>query len=329
MLLCYPATCYPATRPMPKLDYLQQKKLNPADELRAILGRLEETLPTIKTLAAQPALDLLLDLDRLDALFQQLESAGLDLLPERGRFHSLQARLRKQAGPLLQSLGGATVLQTQRPAPAPPPENWWWYLDHLVAERQRQLKRQIALIGVIILAVIGGVILLFNTVLAPSPEVAARLEAENSAFEAIEAGQYEAALAFIRQGLQKVPGEPNLLLLQGVVQEMGDDKTSAAASFDQAQARLNNPLDFYLARSQLYLRLGQPGQAETDARTALELDDNRASVWLLLGQTLENQQKMADALLAYQKANELAIASGDSEIIVMARLALARIGGMP
>lgn len=314
---------------MPKLDYLQQKKLNPADELRAILGRLEETLPTIKTLAAQPALDLLLDLDRLDALFQQLESAGLDLLPERGRFHSLQARLRKQAGPLLQSLGGATVLQTQRPAPAPPPENWWWYLDHLVAERQRQLKRQIALIGVIILAVIGGVILLFNTVLAPSPEVAARLEAENSAFEAIEAGQYEAALAFIRQGLQKVPGEPNLLLLQGVVQEMGDDKTSAAASFDQAQARLNNPLDFYLARSQLYLRLGQPGQAETDARTALELDNNRASVWLLLGQTLENQQKMADALLAYQKANELAIASGDSEIIVMARLALARIGGMP
>ncbi|MCK6628631.1 MAG: hypothetical protein L6R45_26060 [Anaerolineae bacterium] len=314
---------------MPKLDYLQQKKLNPADELREILSRLEEALPQIKTLTAQPAFDLLLDLDRLDVLFQQLESAGLDLLPEQGRFHSLQARLQKQAAPLLQRLGGAAVLQAQRPAPAPPPEKWWWYLDRLVAERQRQLQRQIALIGVIIVAVIGGVVLLFNTVLAPSPEVAARLEAENSAFEAIEAGQNEAALTFIRQGLQKVPGEPNLLLLQGVVQEMGDDKTSAAASFDQAQARLNNPLDFYLARSQLYLRVGQPGQAETDARAALELDNNLASAWLLLGQTLENQQKMADALLAYQKANELAIANGDSEIIVMARLALARIGGMP
>lgn len=313
---------------MPKLDYLQQKKLNPADELREILGRLEEALPQIKTLTVQPALNLLLDLDRLDALFQQLESAGLDLLPEQGRFHSLQARLRKQAGSLLQALGGAAALQTQRPAPAPPPENWWWYLDHLVAERQRQLKRQIALIGVIIVAVIGGVVLLFNTVLAPSPEVAARLEAENSAFEAIETGQYEAALAFIRQGLQKVPGEPNLLLLQGVVQELVGDKT-AAASFDQAQARLNNPLDFYLARSQLYLRVGQSSQAETDARAALELDNNLASAWLLLGQTLESQQKMADALLAYQKANELAIANGDSEIIVMARLALARIGGMP
>lgn len=314
---------------MPKLDYLQQKKLNPADELREILGRLEEALPTIKTLETQPALNLLLDLDRLDALFQQLELAGLDLRPEQGRFHSLQARLRRQAAPLLQSLGGAAVLQSQRPEPAPPPEKWWWYLDQWVAERQRQLKRQITLVGVIILAVIGGVILLFNTVLAPSPEVAARLEAENSAFEAIEAGQYEEALAFIRHGLQKVPGEPNLLLLQGVVQEMGDDKTSAAASFDQAQARLNNPLDFYLARSQLYLRVGQPGQAETDARAALELDNNLASAWLLLGQTLENQQKMADALLAYQKANELAIANGDSEIIVMARLALARIGGTP
>ncbi|NJN97135.1 MAG: hypothetical protein HC875_25095 [Anaerolineales bacterium] len=229
---------------MSKLDYLQQKKLSQADELREILARLEAALPRIKTLEAQSSLDLLLDLDRLDLLFQQLASVGIDFLPEQGRFHSLLARLQKQAGPLLHSLGGAASLNAQRPVPAPPSEKWWWYLDRLVAERQRQLRRQLTLIGVIILAVIGGIILLFNTVLAPSPEVVARLDAENNAFEAIEAGQYEEALAFVQQGLQKVPDEPELLLLQGVVQERVGDKTSAAASFDQAQARLNDPLNF-------------------------------------------------------------------------------------
>lgn len=312
---------------MSKLDYLQQKRLSGADELREILGGVEEALPRIKLLETQTALNLLLDLDRLDRLFQQLESAGVDLLPEQGRFQSLLARLQKQTGPLLRSLGGAAALDAQRPVPAPPSEKWWWYVDRLVAEQQRQLRRQLTLIGVIVLAVIGGIVLLFQTVLAPSPEVVARLEAENSAFESIAAGHNEEALVLVQQGLQKAPGEPNLLLLQGVIQKMEGDKTSAAASFEQAQARLNDPLDFYLNRSQLYLRVGQPGEAELDARAALELDSKLASGWLLLGQTLENQQKVSDAIAAYQKANQLASASGDSEIIVLARMALARMGG--
>lgn len=295
--------------------------------MREILDRLEETLPRIKTLESQASLDLLLDLDRLNLLFQQLASVGIDFLPEQGRFHSLLARLQKQAGPLLHSLGGAASLNAQRPVPAPPSEKWWWYLDRLVAERQRQLRWQLTLIGVIILAVISGIMLLFQTVLAPSPAVVARLDAENNAFEAIEAGQYEEALAFVQQGLQKVPDEPELLLLQGVVQERVGDKASAAASFDQAQARMNDPLNFYLTRSQLYLRVGQPDQAELDARAAIELDNKLASAWLLLGQSLENQQKVSDAITAYQQANQLASASGDSEIIVLARMALARMGG--
>ncbi len=312
---------------MSKLEYLQPKKLSQADELREILDRLEEALPRIKTLEAQVSLNLLPDLDRLDLLFQQLESIGVDLLPEQGRFHSLLARLQKQAGPLLHSLGGAAALNAHRPVPAPPLETWWWYVDRLVAERQRQLRRQLAVIGVIGLAVIGGIVLLFKTVLAPSPEVAARLEAENGAFEAIATGHNKEALALVQQGLQKAPGEPNLLLLQGVVQAMAGDQTSAAASFDQARTQLNDPLNFYLNRSQLYLQVGQPGEAELDARAALELDNKLASAWLLLGQTLENQQKMTDALAAYQKANDLATASGDSEIIVLARMALARLAG--
>jgi tetratricopeptide (TPR) repeat protein len=312
---------------MSKLDYLQQKKLNPADELREILASLEERQPQLKSFNAEQARSFLLDLDRLDALFHELEAAGLDLLPEQGRFQSLQSRLQKKAALLLRLLGGPAALNALRPTPAPPAEKWWWHLDQLAAAQQQRLLRQLVLIVGVIALFVGGLVVLFQTVLAPSPEVLARLEAQNNAYEAVDNGQYQAALAFVEQGLAQVPGDPELLLLQGVLQEvLGKD---AAATFDQARARLNDPLDFYLTRSQLQLRVGQLAKAEADARAALELDQNSAKTWFLLGQTLEAQDKLAEAVPAYQRASELAMDSGDGEIVVMARLALGRIGASP
>jgi tetratricopeptide (TPR) repeat protein len=312
---------------MSKLDYLQQKKLNPADELREILASLEERQSQLKSFNAEKARTFLLDLDRLDTLFHELELAGLDLLPEQGRFQSLQNGLKKKAALLLRLLGGQAALSALRPAPTPPPEKWWWYLDQLAAAQRQRWLRQVALVTGVIVLFVGGLVVLFRTVLAPSPEVLARLEAENKAYEAVDSRQYQTALASVEQGLAKVPGDPELLLLQGVLQEvLGED---AAATFDQAKAHFNEPLDFYLIRSQLQLRVGQLVKAEADARAALELDQNSAKSWFLLGQTLEAQDKLSEAVLAYQKASELAVDSGDGEIVVMARLALGRLATGP
>jgi tetratricopeptide (TPR) repeat protein len=314
---------------MPKLDFLQQKKLNPADELREILISLEERQPRVRSFDAGQAQRFLLDLDRIDSLFHQLESAGLDLLPEKGRWQAHLAWLQKQTAPLLKSLGGPAALRAQRPASLPPPEKWWWYLDKRVAAQRQRLRRQIALIAVAILVLVGGLVVLFQTVLAPSPEVLARLEAENSAYEAIDNGEYPQALADIEQGLVKVPGNPDLLLLKGVVEEVLGEDTAAADSFDQAQVGLNSPFYFYLARSQLQLRVGQFSKAEHDARTALELDEKSAGAWFLLGQALESQNKLPEAASAYQKASELGMDSGDNEVVVMARMALGRLAASP
>lgn len=312
---------------MSKLDYLQQKKLNPADELREILASLEERQPLLTFFNVEQARSFLLDLDRLDALFYELELAGLDLLPEQGRFQSLQSRLQKKATLLLRLLGGPAALSVLRPAPAPPTEKWWWCLDQLAAAQRQRLRRQIGLMVGVVALFIGGLVILFQTVLAPSPEILIRLEAENTAYEAIDSRQYRAALASVEQGLAKVPGDPELLILKGVLQEvLGED---AAVTFDQARALLNDSLDFYLTRSQLQLRVDQPVKAEADARAALELDQNSAKTWFLLGQTLEAQDKLAEAVPAYQKASELAVDSGDGEIVVMARLALGRLGTTP
>jgi tetratricopeptide (TPR) repeat protein len=314
---------------MPKLDYLQQKKLSPADELRDILGSLEERQLKIRSLDADQSLNLLHDLDKVDTLFQQFEAAGLDLLAEQGRFKSIQARLEKRAAPLLKSLGGTAALIAHRPQPAPPLEKWWWYIDELAAAQQQRLGRRVIITLIIILAAIGGIVLLFQTVLAPSPEVVARLETENAAYAAIDTGDYEEALAVIERGLAKVPADPSLLILKGVVQESLGEQTAAAQSFEQAQAGLNNRFDFYMARSQLELRVGQATKAEANARAALELEPNSGAAWLLLGQALELQDKRFEAIPAYEKASQLALANGDHEVVVLARLALGRIGASP
>jgi tetratricopeptide (TPR) repeat protein len=312
-----------------KLDYLQQKKLSPADEVRELLHSLEERQVKVKLLNSEQAFTLLHDLDQLELLFKQLEPTGLDLLPERSRLTTVQAQLQKQAASLLKALGGAAELEKNRPIPAPSPEQWWWYIDKLVAAQRKQLGQRVAIGLVIVLALLGGVILLFQTVLAPSPEVAARMEAQDRANAALEQGNSTEALAFLEEGLTRVPGDPDLLLFQGVIQELLGDETAAGQSFNQAQVNLNDPLRFYLARSQLELRVGRLVEAEGDARSALELAQDSSTAWLLLAQALEAQQKRDEAISAYQKASDLANASGEAEIYVTARMALARLSGMP
>ena len=312
---------------MPKLDHLREKQLSRTDELRAALRSLEERAVKLKSMDSAAAVLLVQDLDRVETLFEQLAAAGSDLTAERGRFESLQGSLEKRAGPLLKAVGGRTVLAEHRPRPAPPDERWWWHIDRLVAERQRRRYRQIAITVVILLLIVGGLILAFNTVLAPPPEVVARVDAENDAFLAIDEGNLPAALEAVEAGLAKVPGEPRLTLFKGVLQENLGREAEAAATFAQVEAAFGDPVGYLLSRAQLRLRVNQPELAEQDVRAALEIEPELPGAWLILGQTLELQDRPFEAFQAYQRAGDLALEQGDNEVVVLSRLALARLGG--
>ena len=78
---------------MAKLDRLQQKKLNPADELRELLDTLADRQTSIKSMTQADVLTMFQDLDTAQDLFIQLEETGLDTLPEQGRFKSLLTTL--------------------------------------------------------------------------------------------------------------------------------------------------------------------------------------------------------------------------------------------
>ena len=190
---------------MDKLAYLQQKKLNSTDELREILTNLEYRQTNIRSLNPPEALKLIQDLDQANGLLLELEESGAMLEPEQLRFESSQALIKHKAPMLLRSLGGATVLRENQPALTPPKDHWWWHIDEIAADRRQQRIRRTATSFAIVVAIIGGIILAFNTILAPSPEAIARVEAENEASSAIEAGDYRAAIAAIEVGLSKVP----------------------------------------------------------------------------------------------------------------------------
>ena len=275
------------------------------------------------------ALILLRDLDQAYSSFEQLEEARIDLLPERGRFNTIQASIKTSTRPLLRALGGPPALDQFRPGPAPPPERWWWYLNEIVAAQNKALLRRLGIGLAFIALLIGGTVVAFNTVLAPSPEAIIGFEVETAANVAIEEGNYRAALAAVDEGLVKLPGDPGLLLYKGVLHQSLGQTDQANQTFDEAQARLDDSIEFYIARSQLYLRLNQPEQAEIDARAAMELDESMARAWLLLGQSLQLQGREFDAIPVYETAGQLALESGENEIVVLARLALGQIGAAP
>lgn len=310
---------------MQKLDYLQQKRLNSTDDLRNLLKQLEDIQPQIKLLNPTQALHILRNLDQVHDLFDQLEQIGADLTGERGRFEATQTFLKQHAGRLLKGLGGPGILADYRPKPAPARDRWWWYIHERVAEQQRhKLRQTIIIVGVVVFLLVG-LLIAFNTVLAPSPEAVARAEAERVSMDAFGQGNYEAALAAVEESLAVVPDDPGLLILHGVVLQALGREQEAQQSFAQSEQSLAEPANFYISRGQIYLRTNQLERAEADARAALMVDDQASRAWLLLGQALEFQNRRFEAVPAYQQAGELALSHGEDQVVVLARLALGRI----
>ncbi len=313
-----------------KLNYLQQKTLNPGDELRDTLATVEAMQPRLKRLSQPDAATLLASLDRAAELLAQLEAGGASLASERGRFESIQGHLRQQLKALLKAVGGPAALADLRPSPPPPRDTrWWWYIhEDVAAQQKQQVKRVVTGMA----AVLGTLLLLYilmQTVFAPSPEAVARMDAENEALLAMDEGDAAAGLAAIDHGLTVAVNDSGLLVMRGVLLELLDRQAEADEAFALARQQFNDAPGFHLGRGQVYFRMGQPAKAEADARRAIELNEEMAAGWLLLAQSLEEQGQRFAAINAYEQAGELAVDSGQDEIVVLARLALGRIMSAP
>ena len=136
---------------------------------------------------------------------------------------------------------------------APDRAQWWWYIHEIVATQRQRLLRRVMRGILTILLIIAGLGILFNTVLAPSPEAVARVEAENDALAAYTDGDFQSGLNAVEKGLAIVPNDPGLLLIKGVLHESLGEAEAAAQSFEQARQNVDNPHRFlYRAGTTLY-----------------------------------------------------------------------------
>lgn len=313
-----------------KLEYLRDKSLSPADAVRQTLRSVEERLPKLKALSGDEVLALLADLDVVWLGLEEMEGSGLDVRPELARWRAIEGAVQRAASSLLRRLGGPAALARARPAPVPPPDGarWWWYLDELVGRQDRRRRRRLLAAGGILLGLLPGIVLLFQTVLRPDPRLVAQLQQRDAAVSALVAGDYAQALQAAEAGLALAPDDPDFLVLRGLALEGLDRPDEAEQSFAAAQ-RSVGPLAFRLTRGQFYFQAGFNQASLQDAILIVNLDPDSAEGWFLVGL---NGQALGDRKLAraaYERAALLAQEQGNDALYVQARVNFATLSSLP
>jgi cytochrome c-type biogenesis protein CcmH/NrfG len=309
--------------------YVESKPLSRADELRDQLTELEAKVGRLGYNLGQDALTIPALLDSITGILTTLQVQGHSLKAEEARLQTVSAQLTRKAAVFVREAGGARALEDARRTRQPAKENWWWFLDHVVAERRLSRLRRTAL------TIAGGVLVLlcllalYQRFLAPDPATRERIRHEQAAESLLLEGDSAAALAEVAQALVVAPNDPSLLVLQGGLQQQMGQEAAAEESFAAAQKILGDRKMFLLTRGQAYLLLGESTMALADAQAVVEMDPESATGYMLLGGAYERMEDYQEAILAYQQASNLADAQGNYQLAATARVNMATLMQRP
>jgi len=304
-----------------------QSQMTPADELRELLGRVEKRLANLRG-SGEGAVELLLDLDRIDELWPELEAQGVDLRAEAGRWDTIQAQARRSGPRLLRELwavGGLDQLR-KREHGAEAALSWWWRLDALVRQDSiARWRRSLVTLGVI--ALVGVAIWLLLRIFFPvDPQVQAAFAAQSAGEQKIlNSGDYAGALADFQAAAQHTPNEPEAWIRIGAVLEKLGETQAAQENYDRARGLSQDEKSFHLARAGIYLGLLMYDEAFTDTQAVLAEEPRNAVAWYYLGSVYEGQGKLEPALDALEKTSEYATESDQTELVALARYRMAML----
>lgn len=304
---------------MAQLAHLEQ--VTPADELRNLLTLVEKRLANVRGSGGEFARALLDELDRIAALWPQLEAQGMDLRPEAGRWATIQQTALHKAGPVLaelKSLGGIEHLR--RVAHPQGTDALWWNLDAYTRQRQSRIMRRalLAAAGVVVVGVGLYFLLRFLFPVDPGVQEAVRRVAAGEQLVS-QGGNFAAALAEFEAAAQATPDDPDVWLRVGAARGQAGDATAAQEAFDRARQLSSSDLDFFRARAAAYLALGLVDPADADLQAALGLKPDDAQSWYLLANVFEARGQLQDAVAALEKADEYASETDQAELTAMAR----------
>jgi tetratricopeptide (TPR) repeat protein len=300
--------------------YVESKPLTRSDELREQITELEAMIGRMGYGLGQEALAIPALFDSISTSLGSFQAAGQSMRAEETRMETVSARFRRKADVFLREIGGASVLRDARQARQPAPENWWWFVDQLVANRRRDRMLRLLRLGAGVAVVLLLLLVLYQRFLAPDPATRERLRHQHNAENLALQQDIEGALSEIEQALAVAPDEPELVVLKGVLQrELGQDSASEE-TFAAAEAAFEGREDFLLARARASLLAGQPEAAVADAQEAVELNPQLANGYVLMGRAHEQMGEHLEAIFAYEQAISLAEEQGNYQLAGTTRI---------
>ena len=303
---------------------LKTERVTPADDLRHLLAQSEDRLINL----SQPdsAAELYSWLDQIAALLPRTQATGIDLRAEEARWQSLQDRLADRGSQVLRAWRGSAALSRARQVTNPDETHWWWWIDRLIAQRRRQRLRRAAIVSAAVLAIVLVAGLVLQRLFPVDPDVRAAYRLQLQAETALAGGDLAGAIQALDQAIDLAPDSPGLLVLHGAVAGLLQDPEAAEQSWQQALDLLaGDEAAFLTERGLAYVRLQQPGLAIDDLSAAIALNPASVRAHLVLGNALETDGRLHEALAAYEKAASLAEAANSPELTAIARVQIANL----
>lgn len=297
----------------------------PLNRLHSLMDKAGARIGGLATCSPVDMLDLLGMLDDIEAIYNDMAAAGVDLRAEDSRRDAMQSAMQRKADIVLSKLrpiGGYAALRAKR---RPTADAWWWRLDDYVAERRRLALRSLAITLGVIAAIVAIVAILFSTVLKGDPKVVARMQATQNAQAALDRGDATGALQALDEALTTQPDSSELLMWRGVVLSILKRTTEAEADFAAVKATYADEASFLVDRATIRLQAGDTDAAAADALAATKLAPDNAQAVLTLGTTQELRGQIQDALQSYQKAGELAVAQKNVSLEAFAKVKMATL----
>ncbi len=303
-------------------------KAQTINDLRELLGQAKKMVDDLPRSGAR-AQALLFQLDAIQDLFARLKDSGADLRAEAVRRELIERDLRSKDAVLLRELEAAGGLAAVRAAANPTPEQWWWFLDEGLAQKEKGQKRRALKNVGIVAAVLLVAVLLYRFVLTPDTPASRVMEKTSQAAAALQEGDLAGATLAYRQAVEIEPANPELHAWVGVLEEMQGNADRAAEAYANAERLAGSPARYHILRASAWSSAGDLDRTIAEAQAALTSEPNSAEAYMLLGNAYETRGDIAEAVHALQKVVELAEASGNGALVVTAKTRLGMLSQRP
>jgi len=294
----------------------------PANQARAALDEVERIMPSLRGSGPQ-VVRLLHVLDQIDEMLAELETNGLDARAERARFETVQEQLRRYQRRFLAEAGAA--LKEERAIARPGRARWWWFLDEAAAQERRLRLRQALTWSLAVVIILAAAWFAYDRFIAPPPNVRQAFRHTASGKALAEQGDLGAALAEFEAAAALTPADPVPWLWQGVMRFELAESDAARAAFDTARSLYETEFDFLLARSIIYLRVGDMDAASADVEQAILDNPDSGMAYYVRSSVAVGRENYAAAIADLERAAELAQEAGDAQLEAAARVQLGMI----